>query len=61
MSNRARTLLGFGVAGGVLLVVADQAPRFALGMTAVLVLGVAVTHASDIKMLLDAFTHATGH
>ncbi len=61
MSNRARMLIGFGVAGGVLLVAADQAPRFALGMTAVLVLGVAITHASDIKQLLDAFSTATGH
>ena len=61
MTNRARTLIGFAVAGGVLLVVADHAPRFAVGMTAVLVLGVAVTHANDIKQLLDTFTKATGH
>ncbi len=61
MSNRAKTLIGFAVAGAALLVIADHAPRAAVAMTGVLVLGVVVTHATDIKQLLDTFTVATGH
>ena len=61
MSKRARMLIGFAVAGGTLLVIADHAPRFAVAMTGVLALGVAITHAVDIKQLLDAFSSATGH
>ncbi len=61
MSKRAREIIGFAVAAGALLVIADHAPRFAVGMTGVLVLGVAITHAQEIKQLLDAFSSATGH
>lgn len=61
MGNTAQAILGFALAGGALVVVADYQPRLALGLTGLLLLGVVVTHYQDISSALNGFAHATGH
>ena len=61
MGDTARVWLGFGLAGGVLLVVADYSPKFALGLAGLLALGVALSHSQQIALALNGFAHATGH
>ena len=61
MSNRAKAIVGFGVAGLVLVALADVAPDAALGLTAVIGLGVLLSHASQLQQLTNGFIIATGH
>lgn len=61
MSNRAKTVVGFVVAGAALVALADIAPQAALGLTAVLGLSVVLAHANELQQLSHAFATATGH
>lgn len=61
ISDTARTWLGVALAGGVLLIVAEHAPRVALGLAGLLALGAVMSNGKQIGAILDAFTHATGH
>lgn len=58
MSARAKTVLGFCLAGVTLVAIADVAPRLAVGTAAVIGLGVALTHSQDIANLLNTWTSA---
>lgn len=61
MSPQAVKVVGFLVAGAALLGLAEIAPKAALGLTAVLGLGVLIGHASELQQLSNAFITATGH
>jgi len=61
VSNRAALVIGFVVGGAALVALADVAPQAAIGLTALLGLGVIVMHPDDIKNLSNAFVTATGH
>lgn len=61
LSNRAHLVIGYLVAGAALVALADIAPEAAIGLTAVIGLGVVVTHANELQALSNAFIAATGH
>ena len=61
MSNRAKAVVGFAVGGVVLVALADVAPDAALGLTAVIALGVVLAHADQLQQLTNGFITATGH
>ena len=61
VSSRAAKVIGFCVAGAALVILADYAPQAAIGTTVVIGLGVALSHASDIRQLTNTFITATGH
>ena len=61
LSSRAHLIIGFAVAGVALVALADVAPDAAIGLAAVVALGVALTHANEIQQLSNAFITATGH
>jgi hypothetical protein len=60
MSDRAKAIFGFAAAAGVLILLADTAPKIALGFVGVLGLGVALGHASEIADVLNTWTKAVG-
>lgn len=53
-------VLGFLVAGGALVALADVAPDAAIGLAAVLGLGVLLGHAQEFNALATAFGQAAG-
>lgn len=59
-SNRFIIMAGFVVAGGALLLLADVAPKFALGTAALIGLGVALTHTAEINSLVSTWRGAIG-
>ena len=61
LSSRAHLIVGFALGGVALVALADVAPEAAIGLASVLALGVALTHASEIQQLSNAFITATGH
>lgn len=58
MNNRANAMIGFVVAGGVLVVLAGPAPDLALGIAGLLALGVVLTHSDEVTQLLGLFQSA---
>ncbi len=60
MSDRAKAVIGFVAAAGVLILLADTAPRVAVGLAAVLGLGVALSHSQDIAQVLDQWSKIVG-
>ena len=54
-------VIGFLVAGAALVALADVAPQAAIGLTAVLGLGVLLTHADQLTAISNLFNNATGH
>lgn len=60
MSPRAQAILGFGIAGAVLLGLADVAPKLALGMAGIIGLGVALAHGSDLQYMVQGYLNALG-
>lgn len=54
-------VIGFLVAGGVLVGLADFAPQAAIGLTLVIGLGVLLTHADQLTILSSLYNGATGH
>ena len=61
LSSRAHAVIGFALGGLALVALADVAPDAAIGLAAVLALGVALTHANELQQLSNAFITATGH
>lgn len=61
LSSRAHAVIGFVVAGAALVALADVAPQAAIGLTAVIGLGVLLTHGAELQQLSSAFASATGH
>lgn len=61
MSNKAVRVVGFLVAGGVLVAIADAAPNVAIGAALVIGLGVVLSHPAELQALSDALVKATGH
>lgn len=69
MSNTANSsttlngqkLLGYGVAGGILLLLADVAPKVAVGTTGLILLTVALSHANQLGTLAKWIGTATGN
>lgn len=60
MSTRWQAVAGFVVAGGVLILLADAAPQFAVGTAALIGLGVALTHTNEINSLVSTWRTAVG-
>jgi len=58
VSDRATAIIGFTAAAGVLILLADTAPRLALALAGVLGLGVALSHSQDIAQVIDTFNKA---
>lgn len=61
VSNRAALVIGFVVSGAALVALAEVAPQAAIGLTAILALGVVLKHPQEITSLSNAFVTATGH
>ena len=53
-------LLGYGVAGGILLILADIAPKVAVGTSALILLAVGLSHANQFSTLATWIGTATG-
>lgn len=56
MSARGNAIIGFIVAGGALVALAGVAPGPAIGIAAVIGLGVALTHPDEITNMINLFT-----
>lgn len=52
-------LVGYAVAGGILLVLADLAPKVAVGTSALMLLAVGLTHADQFTTLANWVSSAT--
>lgn len=61
MSDRAKALLGFGLAAGVLVALAEVSPKLAVGTAAVIGLGVLLTRSNQVTTLLDTWTSAVSN
>lgn len=61
VSSRAALIIGFVVGGAALVALAEVMPEAAIGLTAILGLGVVLMHPQEINALSTAFVHATGH
>lgn len=61
MSPHAVKIVGFLVAGGVLIALAEFAPDAAIGLALVVGLGVLLTHADELQAWANALAAATGH
>lgn len=61
MSQRATVIVGFLVGGAALVALAEVAPQAAIGLTAVIGLGVVLNRASEVRQIANAFVTATGH
>jgi len=53
-------LLGYGVAGGILLILADVSPKVAVGTTGLILLAVGLSHADQFTTLAGWISSATG-
>lgn len=53
-------LLGYGIAGGILLILADTAPKVAVGTSGLILLAVALSHANQFTVLAKWISSATG-
>lgn len=51
--------LAYCLAGGILLLIADVAPRVAVGTTGLILLGVALTHADQLDQLAQFIQQGT--
>lgn len=60
VTTRWQAVAGFIVAGGILILLADYAPKFALGTAALIGLGVALTHTNEINSLAATWRGALG-
>lgn len=56
--NRVNAIIGFTVAGGVLVAIAGEAPQAALALAGIIALGVLLTHADEVTNLTGLFTSA---
>lgn len=62
MGKRGTRVVGFLVAGAALVALADVAPDAAIGLAAVIGLGVLLTHGNELNQLANAFKAAApGH
>lgn len=61
MSQRATVIVGFLVGGAALVALAEVAPQAAIGLTAVIGLGVVLSRASEVRQIANGFITATGH
>lgn len=61
VSSGAVKVIGYVVAGGVLVILADFAPQAAVGLALVLGLGILLTHADQLTQLSSALNTALGH
>lgn len=62
LGDRGLRVVGFLVAGGALIALADVAPDAAIGLAAVVGLGVLLTHGAEITQISNAFQMAApGH
>jgi hypothetical protein len=55
-----KKVVAYCVAGGILLLIADEAPKVAMGTTGLILLGVALTHSDQIKAVSTFITKNTG-
>lgn len=53
-------VVAYAIAGGFLLIIADEAPKLATGTAALILLGVALTHANQLTALSGFVTKNTG-
>lgn len=53
-------LIGYGVAGGILLILADVAPKVAVGTTSLILLTVTLSHANKLNTLAAWIATTTG-
>jgi hypothetical protein len=53
-------LIGYGVAGGVLLLLADVSPKIAVGTTGLILLYAVVSHSNQLGTLASWINKATG-
>lgn len=53
-------LLGYAVAGGILLVIADVAPTLAVGTASLILLGVALNKGTQLTALSKFISQTTG-
>lgn len=53
-------LLGYAVAGGILLVLADVAPKVAVGTTGLILLAVGLSHSDQLYQLSNWIGQTTG-
>lgn len=65
MSNSNTTLtgqklLGYAVAGGILLILADISPKIAVGTTGLMLLAVGLSHANQLTNAANWIGSATG-
>lgn len=61
LPTRTHAVIGFLVAGAALVALADVAPQAAIGLTAVIGLGVLLKRAPEVQQMASAFVSATGH
>ena len=59
-STRWKVVAGFIVAGAALVLLADVAPKFAMGTAGLIGLGVVLTHTSEINSLVSTWRGALG-
>lgn len=60
VSLRWQAVAGFLVASGALILLADYAPKFAVGTAVLIGLGVALTHTNEINSLVATWQTALG-
>lgn len=53
-------LIGYAVAGGILLILADISPKVAIGTTGLILLAVGLSHANQFTTLANWIKNATG-
>lgn len=53
-------VVGYAVAGGILLVIADIAPGFAVGTASLILLGVALTKSNQLAVISKFISQNTG-
>lgn len=58
MNNRLNAVIGFVVAGGALVALAGPEPQLAIGIAAILGLGIVLSHPQEIQTLLSTFQSA---
>lgn len=61
LPTRTHAVIGFLVAGAALVALADVAPQAAIGLSAVIGLGVLLKRAPEVQQMASAFASATGH
>lgn len=53
-------MIGYAVAGGILLLLADISPKVAVGTTGLMLFAAALSHTNEIKTLAGWIARATG-